>query len=343
VRWEKRAYPFLRTSEFLWQEGHGAHSSKEDNWERVKWGIDTYAKIYRDFLAVDGLVGKKSESEKFAGADTTLTFESIMPDGKALQSCTSHDLGQNFSKALDIKFQDKDGVNKYVWQNSWGFSTRSIGGMILTHGDDNGLKLPPKIAPTKVVIIPIFGKKDEELIKYANKIKDKIEKFTSNFPGQVEIDDDSEKSFGWRINDAEIRGIPIRIEVGTREMTEKTITLSFRIADKSKRIARLEDIDSIIEEELNSIQNMMFDNSKSILESMITNVEDYSQFKEVMQSKRGFLKAYWCENKDCEEKIKEETKATTRCFPLDLNSSHDGKCVYCNKSAKSIWYFAQAY
>ncbi len=343
VRWEKRTYPFLRTSEFLWQEGHGAHSSKEDNWERVKWGIDTYAKIYRDFLAVDGLVGKKSESEKFAGADTTLTFESIMPDGKALQSCTSHDLGQNFSKALDIKFQDKDGVSKYVWQNSWGFSTRSIGGMILTHGDDNGLKLPPKIAPTKVVIIPIFGKKDDELIKYANKIKDKIEKFTSNFPGQVEIDGDSEKSFGWRINDAEIRGIPIRIEVGTREMTEKTITLSFRIADKSKRIARLEDIDSIIEEELNSIQNMMFDNSKSILESMITNVEDYGQFKEVMQSKRGFLKAYWCENKDCEEKIKEETKATTRCFPLDLNSSHDGKCVYCNKSAKNIWYFAQAY
>ena len=198
VRWEKRTYPFLRTSEFLWQEGHGAHATKEENWDRVMWGIETYSKTYREYFAIEGLVGKKSESEKFAGADVTLTFESMMPDGRALQSCTSHDLGQNFSKALNISFQDKDGKNQFVWQNSWGFSTRSIGGLILVHGDDNGLKMPPKLAPIKVVIIPVLGKKDAEILKYCGKIKEVLESFNSEFPGDVEIYDDSEKSFGWR-------------------------------------------------------------------------------------------------------------------------------------------------
>lgn len=342
VRWEKRTYPFLRTSEFLWQEGHGAHATFEDNFERVKWGIDTYSKIYRDFLAVDGVMGRKSESEKFAGADTTFTFESIMPDGKALQSCTSHDLGQNFSKALGITFQDKDGVSQYVWQNSWGFSTRSIGGMILVHGDDKGLKLPPKVAPIKVSIIPVFGKKDDQVLKYCQKVLDKINDFSSEFPGSVEIESDSDKSFGWRISETELKGIPVRVEIGTREVEEKTLTLSFRLPELSKKVVRFEDIGQKIEESLLEIQNLMYEASKNTLNEMTNDVDDYEEFKKIMKSTRGFIRAFWCEDKTCEEKIKEETKASTRCRAWDIKPE-DGKCVYCGKNAKSRWHFAQAY
>ena len=342
VRWEKRTYPFLRTSEFLWQEGHGAYASKEDNWERVMWGIETYTKIYREFLAIDGLAGKKSESEKFAGADTTLTYESIMPDGKAIQGCTSHDLGQNFSKTLGISFQDKDGENKFVWQNSWGFATRSIGELILVHGDDNGLKIPPKIAPVKVAIVPILGKKDEEVLKYCKKIKDQVESAESEFPGDVEIFNDSEKSFGWRMNDTEIRGIPIRIEVGTRELTEKTVTISFRFPGMDKKLSRLDDLPEKVEEFLRIIQDKMLESSKKFLQENIHETSSYEEFKSIMKKSRGFIKTFWCEDVMCEAKIKEETKASTRCKLLDAKEEK-GKCIYCGKDAKFKWYFGQAY
>lgn len=349
VRWELRTYPFLRTSEFLWQEGHGAHATHEDNWNRVTWGIETYAKIYRDFLAVEGYVGQKSESEKFAGADATLTYESLMPDGKVLQSCTSHDLGQNFSKTLNIKFQDKDGKSEFVWQNSWGFSTRSIGGLIMVHGDDNGLVLPPKVAPIKVVIVPVLGKKDEEILKYCQKIKESIEKSESEFPGKVEIYSDSEKSFGWRINDAEIRGIPIRLEVGTREMEEKAVTMSFRLLGMENKLSRLDDLPEKIEESLRAIQEKMLTNSKEYLSQNTREANSYNEFKEIMKTKRGFIKAFWCEDPDCEKKIKEETKASTRLKPIDaeeensLPAGRQGKCVYCGKPAKFVWFFGQSY
>jgi len=342
VRWEKRTYPFLRTSEFLWQEGHGAHATFDENYARAKWGIETYASIYRDFLAVDGVMGIKSESEKFAGADTTFTFESIMPDGKALQSCTSHDLGQNFSKTLGITFQDKEGKSEYVWQNSWGFSTRSVGGMILVHGDDNGLKLPPKIAPVKAVIIPILGKKDEEVLKYCEKIKSQIKESTSEFSGNVQINADTEKSFGWRINDAEVQGIPLRIEVGLREVEEKTITMSFRMPDMQKKLVRFEDVASAVEDSLKQIQAEMYKASQESLKAMTHEVNDYNEFKKIMKTTRGFIKAFWCEDKKCETKIKDETKASTRCKPLDA-VEEKGECVYCGKDAKFKWYFAQAY
>lgn len=342
VRWEKRTYPFLRTSEFLWQEGHGAHATSDENFARAKWGIEMYASIYRDFLAVDGIIGTKSESEKFAGADTTFTFESIMPDGKALQSCTSHDLGQNFSKTLDITFQDREGKSEYVWQNSWGFSTRSVGGMILVHGDDNGLKIPPKIAPVKAVIIPILGKKDEEILKYCQKIKSQIKESNSEFGGKVEINADPEKSFGWRINDAEVQGIPLRIEIGLREVEEKTVTMSFRMSNMQKKLVRYDDISDAVEENLKQIQLEMYKASQSSLKEMTHEVDSYEEFKKIMNTTRGFIKAFWCEDKNCETKIKDETKASTRCKPFDA-VGESGKCVYCDKEAKYKWYFAQAY
>lgn len=342
VRWELRTYPFLRTSEFLWQEGHGAHATKQENWQRVLWGIETYAKIYRDFFAIEGIVGRKSESEKFAGADTTLTFEVLMPDGKVLQGCTSHDLGQNFSKSLGIAFQNKEGKSDFVWQNSWGFSTRSIGALILVHGDDNGLIIPPKLAPTKVAIIPILGKKDEKVLKYCQKIKEILESPESEYPGSIEIFSDSEKSFGWRINDAEIRGIPVRLEVGTREMEERTVTMNFRLPGLEKKLSKLEDLPEKMEEFLKLIQDKMLGNSKNFLNENTSAVKTYDEFKKIMKTKRGFIKAFWCEDPECEKKIKEETKASTRCKPLDVKEEN-GVCIYCGRPAKFIWYFAQAY
>jgi len=334
VRWEKRTYPFLRTSEFLWQEGHGAHATRQENWERVLWGIETYAKIYRDFFAIDGLVGRKSESEKFAGADTTLTFELITPDGKALQSCTSHDLGQNFSKTLDISFQDKDGKNQFVWQNSWGFSTRSIGALVLVHGDDNGLILPPKLAPIKVAIVPVLGKKDEEVLKYCEKIKESL--------GFAEIFADSEKSFGFRINEVEIKGIPVRLEIGTREMQEKTATVGFRFPGMEKKLVRFTELPEKIDEFLVQVQDKMLENSKKFLADNIREAKTFDEFKEIMKTKRGFIKAFWCEDPKCEASIKEETKASTRLKLLDAKREK-GVCIYCGRKAEYIWYFGQAY
>lgn len=342
VRWEKRTYLFLRTSEFLWQEGHGAHATKDENWERVLWGIDTYAKIYRDCYAIAGIIGRKSESEKFAGGDATLSYEMLMPDGKALQGCTSHDLGQNFSKALDIKFQNKDGNTQNVWQNSWGYTTRSIGALILTHGDDNGLVIPPKLAPIKVSILPILGKKDEEILKYCQKIKNALLESTSEFPGKVVIDDDPEKSYGWRVNEAELKGIPVRITVGTRELYDKVVTITDRVGIEKNKMARVADLPEVIEKLLGEIQSKLLKNSETFLKENTYEAKSYEDFKKIMKTTRGFIKAFWCEDKDCETKIKEETKASTRVKPLNAKKE-SGKCVYCGKKAEYKWYFAQAY
>ena len=265
-----------------------------------------------------------------------------MPDGRALQSCTSHDLGQNFSKTLNISFQNKEGKNEFVWQNSWGFSTRSIGGLVLVHGDDNGLKIPPKLAPIKIAIIPIFGKKDDQILRYCQKIKLLLDEGVSEFSGSVVIFDDIEKSFGWRMNDAEIQGIPLRIEVGSREQEEKTVTLSFRVSEIDKKMARFEGLFEKVEECLTEIQEIMLQNSTKVLTESTHCVKDYEEFKKVMKTTRGFIKAFWCEDKNCEEKIKEETKASTRCKLLDAEKSNS-KCVYCGEKAEYEWYFAQAY
>ncbi|MEI7632029.1 MAG: proline--tRNA ligase, partial [bacterium] len=222
VRWEKRTMPFLRTSEFLWQEGHTAHATHSEAEEMQMWGIKTYAKIYRDFFAMDGYEGYKSKSERFAGADNTLTYESLMPSGKALQACTSHDLGQNFSRPFDISFQDKEGVMQNVWQTSWGFSTRSIGGLVLAHGDDNGLRLPPKLAPIQVIIVPVKPQ-DSGLVEYCKKLYDAL-----NGQVRVKIDMRDDESFGYRLNKWEVKGVPLIFKIGNKEAEAGQVTAKRR-------------------------------------------------------------------------------------------------------------------
>jgi prolyl-tRNA synthetase len=335
VRWEKRTYLFLRTAEFLWQEGHTAHATHEEAYEMVEWAMDMYANTYRELYAIAGYVGKKSESEKFAGAVTTLTYESLMPDGKALQSCTSHDLGQNFSKPFNIKFQDKDGESKYVWQTSWGFSTRSLGGVVLAHGDDNGLKLPPRIAPTQVIILPISD--EHTLVAQADKLKEELEKLNI----RVRVDAREDETIGYRINKWELKGVPIIVELGKKELQEDTVTIVKRLnGEKStlKTSAFIEHVFGMLEE----IQKEMLKASEEHLKANTFEAETYQQFKHIMETTRGFISAFWCENPECEKNIKDETKATTRCLPLN-SKEQNGKCVYCGGPAKHRWIFAQAY
>lgn len=342
VRWEKRTYFFLRTLEFLWQEGHTAHATSDEAEEMTLGVLSEYEKLYKDVYAMAGVVGRKSEAEKFAGADHTYTIEFLMPDGKALQGCTSHHLDQNFSKVFNISFQNKNGENEFVYQTSWGLSTRSLGGLILEHGDDSGLVLPPRLAPIKAVIIPILGKKDEEILKYCGKLKTNIEEMGSIFPGEVEIWNDSEKSYGYKVNDAELKGIPVKITVGTRELYDKVVSVSDRIGRTKNKMVRASEISEKLEEMLADIQKEMYKKSDSFLKDNTRNAKTYEEFKKIMKSTKGFITAYWCGDPICETKIKEETKASTRCLPLTKNKK-EGKCIYCGKKAKDLWYFAQAY
>ena len=342
VRWEKRTLVFLRTSEFLWQEGHCAHETDEENQKMVLQALDWYRQVYEDYYAIPVITGIKSNAERFAGAVSTYCVEALMPDGKALQGATSHNLGQNFSKAQKITFQDKAGKTQYVWQNSWGFSTRTLGALFMVHGDNDGLVLPPKVAPIKVVIIPILGKKDEEILRYSEKVKSEIEKAKSKYPGEVVILSDSEQSFGRRISEAEIKGIPLIISIGKREVEEKTVTIKYRLAEMGQSLARISDVSNKADEMLTLLQDTIFQNAKADLSKNTTDVTTYDQFRKIMESKRGFIKAFWCEDPDCETKIKAETKATTRVKPLDAKQE-SGKCIYCGRKANYIWYFAQAY
>lgn len=336
VRWEKRPRLFLRTTEFLWQEGHTFHATHEDALKEVMRALKMYVNFYREYLAIDGYFGKKSESEKFPGAKDTFTYEMLMPDGKALQGCTSHDLGQNFSKAFNITFLDKDGKRKFVWQTCWGFTTRSIGAMVMVHGDDHGLILPPKIAPIQVVIIPIFLKgKKEKIEKEALKIKEKLKDF------KVEIDTRKEFTPGFKFNEWELKGVPLRIEIGEKEIKGKSLTLVRRDSFEKIEVKigkAVEKISQILED----IQKGLLKKSSKFLKENTREAKDFEEFKKIIKEKKGFIKAFWCENSSCEEKIKEETKATTRVLPLGTKTEK-GKCVYCKKLAKRKWIFAQAY
>ena len=335
VRWEKRTYLFLRTTEFLWQEGHTAHATQSEDYETVLWAMTMYSDIYKDYFALAGYVGKKSQSEKFAGADTTLTYESLMPDGKALQSCTSHDLGQNFAKAFDIKFQDKDGELKYVWQTSWGFSTRSIGGLILAHGDDNGLLLPPRLAPTQVIIIPVNT--SEKILAACSEIKNNLEKAGV----RAKVDSRGDETLGYRINKWELKGAPMRIEVGEKEIAAKQITLVRRDTSEKVQVAETA-LTTEVGKILEDIQENLYKKSLEHLHKNTFDATSYDEFKKIMETSRGFIKAFWCENSTCETTIKEETKATTRCLPLD-SAEEKGVCVHCGLPATHKWLFAQAY
>jgi prolyl-tRNA synthetase len=335
VRWEKRTYLFLRTTEFLWQEGHTAHATHDESWEMVTWAIKMYSDLYKDLFAIPGYVGMKSQSEKFAGADNTLTFESLMPEGKALQGCTSHDLGQNFSKSFDIKFQTKEETFEHVWQTSWGLTTRSIGSLIMTHGDDAGLVLPPRLAPIQVIILPV--KEDSKILDLCHEVKEKLK----NIGIRVEVDAATNETIGFRINKWEMKGVPLRMEIGMKEVESGNITAARRDT-REKQSIEISALEANTSSLLEEIQASLYKKAIEFLAENTRDAESYDEFKQILSDKKGFIRASWCEDSACEAKIKEETKATTRCLVLEAKVE-EGSCVYCDKPAKNKWLFAQAY
>lgn len=339
VRWEKRPSLFLRTSEFLWQEGHSAHATADEAENMVKDALNMYVDFYQRFLALFGYAGKKSESEKFAGAVETYTYEMLMPDGRVVQGCTSHNLGQNFAKVFNVKFQDKMGKEEYVNQTSWGFSTRSLGALILAHGDDNGLVLPPMIAPTQIVIIPIISKTaDAESI---NKLSQKVFATLESYDFRVRIDE-RDQSPGWKFNQADVEGIPLRIEIGSSEAKSEILRAVRRDTKASYQIP-FTDLQPEVQKILEEFQQDLFDKSKKFTLENTREARSYEEFKEIMSTVRGFIEAFWCGNPACEERIKAETKATTRCLPADFVEEAKGRCIYCGKKAPCRWIFAQSY
>ncbi len=335
VRWEKRTYLFLRTTEFLWQEGHTAHATHEEALETVHWAMNMYDKVYRELFALPGYIGRKSESEKFAGADMTLTYETLMPEGKALQSCTSHDLGQNFSKPFNISFQNKESQSEFAWQTSWGLSTRSIGGLIMAHGDDQGLRLPPMIAPIQVVVIPV--KQEPELVAYAKQLADMLKAAGV----RTKVDDRDNESMGFKMNKWELKGVPLRLEIGKREMEQKSATVARRDTGEKAVLAEAE-LATSITGLLQTIQATFFATAEKFLADNTHDVGTWKQFEDIMNGTRGFVRALWCEDRECEAAIKEKTKATTRCLPLDAKEE-SGECIHCKKPAVHRWLFAIAY
>lgn len=339
VRWEKRTYLFLRTTEFLWQEGHTAHADEADAMDMVLTALEWYRRIYEEYYAIPVVLGTKSASERFAGAKSTYTLESLMPDGKALQSGTSHNLGQNFSKAFNIQFQNKDGKLEYVWQTSWGLSTRSMGGLFLTHGDDNGLILPPKIAPIEVIIIPILKKGVDEtkIIEYCEDLCDTLR----NGGVRVKLDLRLDQSVGRKFNDWEVKGVPVRYEVGLSEVDTRSVTIARRDTGEKMSVDR---VYALVETQklLDVIQKALFVKAKEFLTVNTHTVNTYDEFKTKMETSRGFLRALWCEEAACEAKIKAETHATTRCLPLH-SAEEKGVCVQCGKPAHHRWVFGQSY
>jgi prolyl-tRNA synthetase len=336
VRWEKRTYLFMRTSEFLWQEGHTAHATREEAEEMARWGIDTYAEVYQKVLAMPGIIGYKSELERFAGADTTLTYETLMPEGKALQSGTSHELGTNFAESFNIKFQDKDGTSKPVWQTSWGFSTRSIGGLLMMHGDDKGLRLPPNVAPIQAVIVA--PRLTDEVVAACGELQKQL----AQVGLRVRFDDREGESLGFKINKWELKGVPVRIELGPRELENHQATLVRRDTGEKEQVG-LDALADRLLELMRQIQEQLFNEAHRFLHENIRPAESFDQFKQTLDEHKGFILAPWCETNDCETAIKDATKATTRCRELESPALEGVTCVHCDRPAKHSWYFAQAY
>lgn len=338
VRWEKRTYLFLRTTEFLWQEGHTAHATFEDADNFAKKILEIYKKFDEEILAIPVLVGRKSQSEKFPGASITYALESLMPDGKVIQMGTSHHLGDNFAKAFNIRYLDKKGQLQYVFQTSWAETTRVIGALIMAHGDDQGLVLPPQIAPVQVVIIPISKTpQNQAAAKISGELKNRLE----DAGIRVKVDDREEKTVGWKFNEWELKGVPVRIEIGEKEIESGELTVVRR--DKNEKIKmKNEKLQFKIKNLLDEIQKNIFEKMLKFREENTYVVEKYDEFKEIMRTKKGLIYAFWCEDSTCEAKIKDETKATTRVLPLEAKEEK-GKCIYCGKPATHRWYFAQAY
>ena len=340
IRWDTKGTKlFLRTREFLWQEGHTVHATKEEADQEVMQILNEYKDLMENYLAIPVLKGKKSEREKFPGALYTTCLEAIMPDGKALQMATSHHLGQKFSKVFKIKFLDKEEKEQYAWQTSWGFSTRLIGALVMVHGDDKGLVLPPKIAPIQVVIVPI-PYKDVDTEQILAKAKEIYEKLHKNGI-QVVLDDRTEYTPGWKFNDWELKGVPIRIEIGPRDLKQGQVTLARRDTFE-KTAVKEENVTDAVTKLLEDIQRSLFEKAKKILEENITTVTAYKDFKKVLKEKGGFIRACWCGSSDCEKNVKEETGATIRIVPLEKEKIF-ANCIYCGEEAKEVVYFARSY
>jgi len=340
VRWEMRTRLFLRTSEFLWQEGHTAHESKEEAIEEVKTINSLYANFIENFMAVPVIQGLKSESERFAGAVDTYCVEALMQDGKALQAGTSHFLGQNFAKAFDVKFANKRGALEYVWATSWGVSTRLMGALIMTHGDDNGLVLPPNLAPIQVVIVPIYKSSSEleSINKAVNRILDGLKQKAIS----VKYDDRENFKPGYKFNEYELKGIPIRLTVGPKDIENNTVEISRRDTLAKSIVDNNDKLVSNIQEILKDMQVTLFKKAKIFRDNSITLANDYNSFKETIKTKGGFISAHWDGTLETEEKIKKETKATIRCIPLEKNSEK-GKCIISGKPSSQRVLFAISY
>ena len=339
VRWEMRTRLFLRTAEFLWQEGHTAHATREEALTEAEKMNNVYAEFAESFMAMPVIKGLKSESERFAGAEETYCIEALMQDGKALQAGTSHFLGQNFAKAFDVKYATKEGGQEYVWATSWGVSTRLMGALIMTHSDDHGLVLPPKLAPTQVVIVPIY--KGEEQLNKLNYHVDGLVKELRAKGISVKYDNRDTHKPGFKFNEYELKGVPLRIAIGPRDLENGTYELARRDT-LTKETVSADGISDLVVKLLDEIQDNLWTKALNHRSENITEVEDYHTFKEVLEEKGGFVSAHWDGTAETEDRIKEETKATIRCIPLD-QKIEEGSCIYSGKPSKGRVLFAKAY
>ncbi|MCD8249804.1 MAG: proline--tRNA ligase [Lachnospiraceae bacterium] len=334
VRWEKTTRPFLRSREFLWQEGHTAHATAEEAEERTIQMLNVYADFCEEVLAIPVIKGQKTDKEKFAGAEATYTIESLMHDGKALQSGTSHNFGDGFAKAFGIQYTDKDNQLKYVHQTSWGMTTRMIGAIIMVHGDDSGLVLPPRIAPVQTMIVPIAQHK-EGVLDAANALQKRLE---GRFAVKVDATD---KSPGWKFAEQEIRGIPTRIEIGPKDIAANQAVI-VRRDTREKIVAPLDEIEEKLAEVLDTMQSDMLERARAHRDAHTYDATTYEEFVDIINNKPGFVRAMWCGDQACEDKIKEDTTATSRCMPFEQEQLSD-RCVCCGKPAKKMVYWGKAY
>jgi prolyl-tRNA synthetase len=338
VRWELRTRPFLRTTEFLWQEGHTVHRTQEEAQAETLQMLEVYRDFVETELAVPVIKGRKSDAEKFPGADATYTIEALMPDGLALQSGTSHNLGQNFARAFDIAFQDVDGERRHAWTTSWGLSTRTVGALILVHGDDDGLIMPPRVAPTQLVIIPIpaRGEEDEQAVRRG------VEQLSARLTGRFRVEVDwSDNRPGWKFNESELRGVPLRLEVGPRDVKQGQVRV-VRRDTREKQDLQDEGLEDALEAMLEDIQSSLFERAARFREAHTHVADDYDTFKKTIVERGGFVRARWCGNPECEARIKEETGASIRCLPVDAPLD-SGPCLICGASSERRAVFARAY
>ena len=339
VRWEMRTRLFLRTAEFLWQEGHTAHATENEAIAEAKQMCDVYADFVQDFMAIPVIKGVKSESERFAGALETYCIEALMQDGKALQAGTSHFLGQNFAKAFDVKFQSKEGVLEHVWATSWGVSTRLMGALVMTHSDDHGLVLPPNLAPWQVVIVPIH-RSDEQLEQINEKAEDIIKSLRAKGVS-VKYDNRTSHKPGWKFNEYELKGVPLRIAIGPKDLEKGTVELARRDT-LQKQFMSMDEVSNLVPILLTEIQEQLYNKALKYRDEHVTYVDDFDTFKELLDSKTGFFACHWDGTSQTEDKIKDLTKATIRCIPLDA-VEEEGKCILTGAPSKRRVLFAKAY